>query len=161
MASKDSFSPQEWETLEKSPFWVFTAVAAADGNIDKKEQKAFKRVLQNYTEFHNDLTREILQSAGTSFDEDADYDLSKMEDDLKKVNSILESKVSAEDSLIFKKTMIAIGIHVGNSSGGIFSSKFSDEEVEALKGVGMILGITENQLSQSPSIKELINNMNK
>ena len=60
-----------------------------------------------------------------------------------------------------KKTLIAIGIHIGNSSGGMFSSKFSNEEVEALKTVGLLLGVTENQLQKAPSIKDLIDNIKK
>lgn len=155
MAFKEKFTEKEWQYLEKAPFLVFTAVANADGTIDKKEIKAFHKVLQNYTELQNDLSREILQSVAENFNED-DVDLSNLNTDLAKVTKVLETKVSYKDALNFKKTLIALGIHIGNSSGGIFSSKFSDEEVEALKTVGTSLGVSESQLQQSPSIKELI-----
>jgi len=155
MAFKEKFTEQEWQYLEKSPFLVFNAVANADGTIDKKEIKAFHKVLQNYTELQNDLSREILKSVAENFNED-DVDLSNLNTDLAKVTKVLETKVSYKDALNFKKTLIALGIHIGNSSGGIFSSKFSDEEVEALKTVGTSLGVSESQLQQSPSIKELI-----
>lgn len=157
MAVKSLFTDEEWNILEAAPFWVFNAVADADGEIDKKEVKAFKKVLQNYDEFNNELTTEVLQSIGSKFDEGTTVDPDKMSDQLKQVPNILEAKVSYKDALNFKKTLIAIGIHVGNSSGGIFSSKFSDEEVEALKKVGLLLGVSEAQLQQAPSIKELIN----
>ena len=98
---------------------------------------------------------------GKNYNEDSIIDDSNMEDGFKKMNELLEAKVSYKDALNFKKTLIAIGIHVGNSSGGIFSSKFSDEEVEALKKVGLLLGVTENQLQQAPSIKDLIDNIKK
>lgn len=161
MAVRSLFTDTEWDILEAAPFWVFNAVADADGEIDKKEIKAFKKVLQNYDEFTNDLTREVLESVGTRYDEGMNVDPSKLEEELKQVPTILEAKVSYKDALNFKKTLIAIGIHVGNSSGGIFSSKFSDEEVEALKKVGLLLGVSEAQLQQAPSIKELINTIKR
>jgi hypothetical protein len=84
-----------------------------------------------------------------------------MNEDLKQISTILEEKVPYKDILNFKKTLIAIGIYVGNSSGTIFSSKFSDEEVEAIKKVGLLLGVSENQLQQSPSIKDLIDSIKR
>jgi len=156
MALKENYTDSEWAKLENSAFWVFNSVAAADGVIDKREVKAFKRVLQNFSEFGNDLTREVLSSAGLNFQEDNEYDLSKLGDALGEVAGILEKKAGKENCLIFKKTLIAIGIHVGNSSGAIFSSKFSDEEVDALKEVGTLLGVTEDELAISPSIKDII-----
>lgn len=161
MAIKDSLSSEEWEILEKSAFWVFHSVANADGVIDKKEKKAFLQVLQNYNEFNNELTKEVLHSISKNYNEDSTIDISKMNEDLKQISTILEEKVPYKDILNFKKTLIAIGIYVGNSSGTIFSSKFSDEEVEAIKKVGLLLGVSENQLQQSPSIKDLIDSIKR
>lgn len=161
MTIKDSISAEDWDLLEKSAFWVFHSVANADGVIDKKEKKAFLQVLQNYNEFNNDLTKEVLSSVSKNYNEDSKIDSSNMDEGLKKINSILEEKVPYKDILNFKKTLIAIGIYIGNSSGGIFSSKFSDEEVEALKKVGLLLGVSENQLQQSPSIKDLIDSIKR
>lgn len=161
MAIKDSISAEDWDLLEKSAFWVFHSVANADGVIDKKEKKAFLQVLQNYNEFNNDLTKEVLSSVSKNYNEDSPIDSSNMDEGLKKISAILEEKVPYKDILNFKKTLIAIGIYIGNSSGGIFSSKFSDEEVEALKKVGLLLGVSENQLQQSPSIKDLIDSIKR
>lgn len=161
MAIKDSLTPDEWEVLEKSAFLVFHSVANADGVIDKKEKKAFLQVLQNYNEFNNELTKEVLLSVSKNYNEDSTIDISNMDEGLKKISLILEEKVPYKDILNFKKTLIAIGIYIGNSSGGIFSSKFSYEEVEALKKVGLLLGVSENQLQQSPSIKDLIDSIKR
>jgi len=160
MAFKEKFTDQEWLYLEKAPFLVFNAVANADGTIDKKEIKAFHKALQNFTELSNELSKEILKSVAKNFKE-SDIDISNLNSELAKVTKVLESKVSYKDALNFKKTLIALGIHIGNSSGGIFSSKFSDEEVEALKTVGTSLGVSETQLQQSPSIKDLINSFKR
>lgn len=78
-----------------------------------------------------------------------------------KIKYNFRRKASYKYALNFKKTLIAIGIYIGNSSGGMFSSKFSDEEVEALKKVGLMLGVTENQLQQPPSIKDLIDSIKR
>ncbi|MDC1068386.1 TerB family tellurite resistance protein [Candidatus Kapabacteria bacterium] len=157
MSARSQFTEEEWNILESAPFLVFSAVADADGEIDNKELKAFKKVLKNYDEFSNPLTTEVLESFSAKYDENATISKPEMEEKLKQVPIILEAKVGYKDALSFKKALIAIGIHVGNSSGGIFSSKFSDEEVEALKRVGLLLGVSEAQLQQAPSIKELIN----
>jgi len=127
----------------------------------KKKKKAFIQVLQNHKEFNNDLTKELLLGIGKNYNEDSEIDTSNMENGFNKLNTLLEAKASYKDALNFKKTLIAIGIHIGNSSGGMFSSKFSNEEVEALKKVGLLLGVTENQLQQAPSIKDLIDNIKK
>lgn len=161
MSVKESFSDAEWLLLEQSAFWVFHTVANADGTIDKKEKKAFLQILQNHKEFNNELTKEVLMGIGKNYNEDSDIDVSDMKEGFNKLNALLESKASYKDALNFKKTLIAIGIHIGNSSGGMFSSKFSNEEVEALKNIGLLLGVTENQLQQAPSIKDLIDNIKK
>lgn len=161
MAIKEKLSNEEWNILEKSTFLVFHAVANADGVIDKKEKKAFLQILQNYKEFNNELTREVLSSVSKNYNEDSNIDSSTMEEDLREISAVLEDKVPYKDILIFKKTLIAIGVYIGNSSGGIFSSKFSDEEVQVIKKVGLSLGVTENQLQQSPSIKDLIDSIKK
>ena len=108
----------------------------------KKKKKAFIQVLQNHKEFNNDLTKELLLGIGKNYNEDSEIDTSNMENGFNKLNTLLEAKASYKDALNFKKTLIAIGIHIGNSSGGMFSSKFSNEEVEALKKVGLLLGVT-------------------
>lgn len=161
MSVKEGFSDAEWLLLEQSAFWVFHTVANADGTIDKKEKKAFLQILQNHKEFNNELTKEVLMGIGKNYNEDSDIDVSDMKEGFNKLNALLESKASYKDALNFKKTLIAIGIHIGNSSGGMFSSKFSNEEVEALKNIGLLLGVTENQLQQAPSIKDLIDNIKK
>jgi tellurite resistance protein len=161
MSVRSNFNDSEWELLEKSAFWVFHSVANADGVIDKKEKKAFLQVLQNHREFNNELTKEVLMSVSKNYNEDSDIDANGMEEGFKKLNSILEEKANYKDALNYKKTLIAIGIYIGNSSGGMFSSKFSDEEVEALKKVGLMLGVTENQLQQPPSIKDLIDSIKR
>ncbi len=161
MSVQENYTSTEWEILEKSAFWVFHEVANADGNIDKKERKAFLQVLQNHKEFNNDLTKEVLLSVGKNYNDDFVIDTSGMEEGFKRLTSILEEKSTYKEALNFKKTLIAIGIYIGNSSGGMFSSKFSDEEVEALKKVGLMLGVTENQLQQPPSIKDLIDSIKK
>lgn len=161
MAIKEKLTSEEWSLLEQSAFWVFHSVANADGVIDKKEKKAFLQVLQNHSEFNNTLTKEVLSSVSKNYNEDSEIDSSGMEEGLAKISVILEDKVPYKDILIFKKTLIAIGIFIGNSSGGMFSSKFSDEEVKVIKKVGLSLGVTENQLQQSPSIKDLIDSIKR
>lgn len=161
MSVKDTFSSDEWSVLESAPMGVFISVANADGKIDKKEIKAFISVLKNHNEFGNELTQEVLRSVGNKYDENENFDKVALEENLKKVAEILEQKIDFKEALNFKKTLIATGIHVGNSSGGLFASKFSEEEVEALKKVGSLLGVTESQLQQSPSIRELIQTIQK
>jgi hypothetical protein len=157
MTYKDKFSSEEWSSLTHTPLLIFQAVAGADGKIDKKEKKAFSSALAS-NNISQPLSAEVLESAKSQFSESEtipDYTLSDIALKLQQVDEALKGNIEQDDSLNFKKTMMALGLHVANSSGGFFGSNLSDDEVNALKKVGSYLNLSVTQLQQSPTVQEL------
>jgi hypothetical protein len=159
MAFRDSFTTEEWRTLQFAHFWVFKAVAGVDRNIDTEEQIALHNIMENGAKFENPLAREIMM--GIEFNIDgitaafAD-DKRNIEKGLIDVADLLDSKIDKEMSLNFKKTLLAIGIAIGQASGKWFSAKFSKEEVSALKEAGLFLRVSEDDLQKPPLLNDII-----
>lgn len=157
MTYKEKFSEEEWSSLTHTPLLIFQAVAGADGKIDKKEKKAFSSALTS-NKISQPLSAEVLESAKSQFSESEaipDYTLSDIALKLQHVDEALKGSIEQDESLHFKKTMMALGLHVANSSGGFFGSNLSDDEINALKKVGSYLNLSVTQLQQSPTVQEL------
>ncbi|MFC2132116.1 hypothetical protein ACFLSQ_11845 [Bacteroidota bacterium] len=159
MAFKEKFSPEDWTNLQYAIFWVFNAVAGADNKIDKKEKKALESVIANSGKFFNDLAREV-QKGFDKLHDDFDKLSTSSQDGLKGVSELLKGKVDDDMGLNYKKTLIAIGVFIGHSSGGWFGSKLSDEEVGAVKSVGEYLHVSVADLERSPNLGQIIQNLN-
>lgn len=158
---KDKFSDAEWESITETPLLVFQAVAAADGKIDKKEKKAFQSALQSH-KINSELASEVLNDAKSRYsdiDSIPDYSMSTIALKLQGMHDITKSKTDIETAVHFKKVMLALGLYVGNSSGGFFGSNLSDEEVDALKKVGSYMNLSVSQLNESPTVQDIVNQL--
>lgn len=164
MGYKEKFTAEEWELLQNGPMWVYRAVAGADNKIDKKETKAFKKLMKNITNLSNDFIKEVL--AGLDY---SDVELKKpfnpdspeLRAALKELSDILNFKCERENALYYKKTLIAMGVFIGESSGSLFDYKFSNEEKEALMNVGFTLEISVADLFKTDIIHKIISLLNK
>jgi len=159
MAFRDNFSTEEWRTLQFAHFWIFKAVAGVDRNIDTEEQIALHNIMENGAKFDNPLVREIMM--GIEFNIDGitsafSDDKRTIEQGLISVADLLDQKVDKETALNFKKTLLAIGIAIGQASGKWFSSKFSKEEVGALKEAGLFLRVSEDDLQKPPLLNDIL-----
>ena len=164
MAFRDSFTTEEWRTLQFAHFWVFQTVAGVDKNIDTEEKIALHNIMENGAKFENPLAREIMM--GIEFNIDGisaafANDKRNIEKGLIDVADILDNKVDRETALNFKKTLLAIGIAVGNASGKWFSAKFSKEEVGALKDAALFLRVSEADLQQPPFLNDILLSFSK
>ncbi|ROL59717.1 hypothetical protein D9V86_10280 [Bacteroidetes/Chlorobi group bacterium ChocPot_Mid] len=164
MAFRDGFTTEEWRTLQFAHFWVFKAVAGVDKNIDTEEQIALHNIMENGSKFENPLAREIMM--GLEFNIDgisaafAD-DRRSIDQGLIDVADLLDKKIDKEIALNFKKTLLAIGIAIGQASGKWFASKFSKEEVAALKEAGLLLRVSEQDLLKPPLLNDIIQTFSK
>jgi uncharacterized tellurite resistance protein B-like protein len=159
MVYKELFTQQEWKTLQMSVMWVFQAVAGADSKIDKKEKAALQHVIMNSKKVINDLAREVLESIKNtqeSIDEVLAADQREMWHGIKEASAILSKKVEQRIEIGFKKTLISIGIHIGESSGSLFGNKFTGDEVEVVKQIGYLLNVSVADLKQPPTIQQMI-----
>jgi len=162
MSFKEKFTNDEWKKLKNTLFWVFEAVAGADNKIDKKETKALQMLVENSNKFFNDLARELFMELKKEFNEfKAEYDSQhhNYKERLKEINSILEGKVTDETLMNFKKILVAFGVYIGHSSGSIFGSKLSEEEIKQVQIIGDILGLTANDLQKPPDLQQIIQNI--
>lgn len=159
MAFRDSFTNEEWKTLQFAHFWVFNAVAGADSNIDVEEKIALQNIMENSSKFENPLAREIMM--GIEFNLDgitsafAD-DQRPAAEGLREIADILDAKMSPEIALNFKKTLLAMGIFIGHASGRWFAAKFSKEEIAALKDAGLYLRVSEEELQKPPYLTDIL-----
>ncbi len=140
---------EEWRTLLFAPLWVFSAVAGADGKIDKAELTAFGRVLEKSLYLPDALLRELLGSIArdlrATFDDFAADDRTA-EEGLTQVAALLDSKLLAEHASATKRTLFALGDRVARASGaGLLGigERVGEAEEEALMAVAMHLGLTE------------------
>lgn len=163
MAFKEKFTPDDWETLKYAVMWVFNAVAAADNKIDKKEKRALESVLSNSGKFFNDLAREIFMDINKDFDSFNKKFMDEkrnIENGLSQVSDLLSKYLEDEMALNFKKTLIAIGVFIGHSSGSLFGSNLSDVEVAQIKNIGDMLHVTVGDLEKPPNLQQIIQNLN-
>lgn len=159
MAYRDDFTNEEWKTLQFAHFWVFKSVAGVDNNIDTEEKIALQNIMENASKFTNPLIREIMM--GIEFNIDgitASFydDTRSISEGLMQVADIIEAKINKDMAVVFKKTLLAIGIYIGHSSGKWFASKFSKDEVAALKEAGLYLRISELELQQPPYLDDIL-----
>jgi uncharacterized tellurite resistance protein B-like protein len=162
MAFKEKYTPEEWRTFQFSPLWVFNAVAGADNKIDKKEAKALDSVVANSGKFFNDLAREIFMEIQKDFEHikvDFEKETRSVEAGLQEVAQLVEAKVNPEIALNFKKTLIAIGVLIGHSSGGFFGSKLSEEEIAQVERVGELLNVSVKELQKPPDLQQILQNL--
>ncbi|MDC1068385.1 hypothetical protein OAQ99_04425 [Candidatus Kapabacteria bacterium] len=160
MKFKDSFDANEWETLQFSLMWVFRGVAGADGKIDKEEQSALTKLIKSHTKIPFAFTKEILESLDSnpgSFFRKSIVDSRDYRKGLEESAEILDSKISLDEALLYKKFLTAVGIFVANASGDDSeSNKISDEEVDQLSKLAFHLKLKMTELKEEPTIDQII-----
>jgi tellurite resistance protein len=159
MIYKDYFDEEEWITVQFGLMWVFRGVAGADGKIDKEEQNSLTRVIKSHKNIENSFVKEVFKSLeknpGIIFRQNIN-DHRDFRKGLEEVAEILNSKVSLDVALEFKKILIVAGIYVANSSGERTGSKISEEEVQLLSKLAFHLKITMPELRSEPTIDKIL-----
>jgi hypothetical protein len=145
MSSRGNFTADEWQTLQFAPLWVFSAVASADDDIDKKELNALAEELKDAPLFKNPLARDVLISVATNFGsimEAYRRDSRDILRGLRDVAAVLAAKESPDTAQGFKRAMLLIGKNVAEASrGGLFGPKISKEEKAAIALVAAALDL--------------------
>jgi hypothetical protein len=147
MSIKDSYTPEEWQTLQFAPLWVFGAVAGADQNIDQKEAEALAKEIADAPLYKEPLVREIMISLASDFSGvmgQYKADSRTVLAGLKDVKEVLGKQANPEQANNFKGAMLLIGRNVARASGGgIFHrDPVSNEEKTALVMIAATLEIS-------------------
>ncbi len=121
MSLHSKFTDAEWQTLQFSPLWIFTGVAAIDGSITQGEMEAFAGELSDVILYKNPLVREVLISvAGDMASVLAGFreDSRQVADGLADVAAILEKKTDAQEAKEFKMTLLFLARKIAEVSEG-------------------------------------------
>ena len=110
MKYNEIFSPEEWELLKSSFPIVFYLIAGADKNVDKKEKNAIVLILKHPDKVDNKLANQLLSDIDKNDFDNVPIDIASNLSSLKVISEILDSKLEAEKSIKFKKTLISLGI---------------------------------------------------
>lgn len=164
MYQNDKFEQDEWEYLQMSIPIIFHAIADADNKIDKREKNAMQIILDNAGAFDSELMNELLESIKKTPDELLD-EYSKKEltykDGLKHINRLLDYKLDRKEAMDFKKTLIAIGTYIGDSSGKFLHRKLSQVEEDALHKAGKYLDVPVKELFMTKILDRLLSKVNE
>lgn len=140
---------EELQILAYAPMSVFCMVAAADGNIDKKEIEAFRQELLKGLQTDSEILIRVTVGAMEGFEEMIMKLLNQEENILEKLMEarvILDNRLPPEESDKFKASLIGLGEAVASASGGflgIFGSKIDKNEKKALSVLSKLLGVSE------------------
>jgi hypothetical protein len=69
MGERSRFTPDEWQTLQFAPFWIFSALLGTYRNYDPLDYAAFSHTLQTVSASPGQLVREVIGSVTTEHDE--------------------------------------------------------------------------------------------
>jgi hypothetical protein len=144
---KAIFSSDEWQSLMYSPIVTFAIVAAADGSIDKKEVVSFQQQLIKGLVVDNSMLQQLMTEIIPNLDSLIRDVLEGSVDPkaiLEDVTLAVDSKLSSDDAMSYKLSLMQIGKAIAESSGGLlglFGSKISKEETQALAALSVILKI--------------------
>lgn len=148
--SADAESNEGDETLQSAlamaPTICFFMIAAADGNIDKKEAKSFLSEVVKYATHKNPLIREVFGSTPAHFAEycNAIAEFAPMAVLKLALCKIAAQKASQEHATEFCQALLDMSTAIASSSGGFFSrGKVSKDERKVLDAIGQALGLKD------------------
>ncbi len=75
---------------------------------------------------------------------------------LREIAGILDSKLGPEESLSFKKYLLAIGLYIANASGDLLSSKISSVESQTLIELALYMRMSIADYRKEPTAYELM-----
>ncbi|NNJ97772.1 MAG: hypothetical protein HKP12_11500 [Gammaproteobacteria bacterium] len=144
---KALFSDEEWKSLLYTPIAVFSLVASAGGTIDNKKIQSFQQQLIHGLIADNHIMQQIVKDLMPNITqlmaEVLDGDVAP-ESILESTTATVDAKLSTEDAMHYKLSLMQIGKSITESSGGflgIFGDKISNEVKQTLAALTAILKI--------------------
>jgi uncharacterized membrane protein YjdF len=159
MSFKDKFSEDEWETLQLSVIWMFQAIAGADKNIDEKELHALTTLMNKAQKFEFIFLKELLSSLRFNINEISDIyaiDQRSIKTGLRELAEILKVNFDPHEALLFKKSLLAIGMYIADVSGDLISHNISNKELQTIVELALFMKISINDYRKSPTVEELM-----
>jgi hypothetical protein len=140
----NELSQEVLQHLAKAPALVFLLVAAADGNVDKKEIRQFQEILQDPA--YQPLFAAMQESKSSVLELLAAIQSSERSpiDELAILRGILESLIPEDAATLYKVMLLKLAKSIAEASGGflgVFGSKISKEEKFAIAAIANALGL--------------------
>lgn len=138
-----SFSEDEAGSLRRAPLIMFTAVAAADGEIDPEEIKALAAILRSPPTTESALFNEAVADCARAAGQEIEALLAGKIDliaELGKARDLVDARLSESDAFKFKEAVVAFGASIARASGDQ-SAPLSVEEADVLAKLTAVLGL--------------------
>lgn len=134
---RDRYTATEWATLEYAILWVFEAVAAADGKIDRNEVAALTKAAHAAYSSQNSLLRELWIGVNANLDEVRlryHEDPRDISTGLKQFMDVIGKKAAPAEAEDMRRVLMRFGADVARASGGFlgFGEKTSPVERQVL-----------------------------
>jgi hypothetical protein len=142
---------EEWALIGQAPVLAFLLVAAADGNVDKKEVASFGKTLSGLASQHeHPATAKMMQMAQQGLPEILPRLLSgKIEpvELMRSFTELVERRFSQQDAQIIKTAILFTAHQIAESSGGFLGMgpKISKQEKQALGALVSLLGLGDQE----------------
>ena len=138
------FSEREWSRLNQSPLIVFLLVATARGKVKRRSISTYQDIVNSAGSFKNRLVKKILTNSIDGISaiyETLDDPNLNVIDELKEIGSIVDSRLSVDDAVQFKRSLLLIGKTVAETCGGfwLLTGKIGRREKLALAAVAFSL----------------------
>ena len=132
---EEAYADHDWRTLQFSSVWVFVGVAGVDGKISKKERKRFFKILSYSPALRGDLVREVMMSVFMDIEgvfKAFSDDGRKVQDGLPAVADVLDQHASKDEAVMFKSSLVSMGMEVASADGPMIGSNISEAEAAGL-----------------------------
>ncbi|MFC7339267.1 hypothetical protein ACFQY0_18890 [Haloferula chungangensis] len=154
--SNTGLSAEEQELLDRSPIIIFLLVAAADGNIDRKELESFRKVLHSLTDLPPSMFKGILlrclNEIQRHFSEIMSAPLNPLTlmVEIPSISAAI-AKCPAEEQPAIREGLYRLAHKIASASGGFlgFGSKISKGERASLKLLASLLEVEPKSIGLS------------
>ncbi|MDQ1266260.1 MAG: hypothetical protein QG635_1412 [Bacteroidota bacterium] len=156
---KELFTLEEWYLLETAVIWMFQAIAGADGRVDVDELNAMNIIKEKAGLLENHLSGEVLSSMQYDIEHlntIYSFDIKNIRTGLRELSDILKQKINSDESLLFKKTLLALGTIIANASGSYLTQKISDVEAQTLHELALHLRIGRTEMDKLPTVYDIM-----
>lgn len=148
---EETFHDSDRLTVRFFPMWIFVSVAGIDGKISKKGRKRFFKLLSRSPALRGDLVREVVMSVFMDLEgvfEAFSDDGREVQEGLPAVAGILDGNVSKDEAVMFKTSLVSMGVEVASADGPIIGSNISDAEAAGLTWIQSWLDLDEAEASR-------------
>ena len=140
-------SPSDLRVLQSAPLWVFTAVAGADGKVDKRETAALSAILSEAESFRHETVKTIFAGAAEQLEalraeQAADERL--LGQAFAEIREVVDRNMASADAREFKLALLAVASRIAEASRGGFlglHGRVSQDEKAAVIFIAARLGL--------------------